>query len=75
MFSALSSLHQGTQIHASSTAFAALIWWIVPVIAVTTAIGYVIWTSKFKEKFDNETNRSVGSFQKFQKTLRQPPSE
>ena len=51
MFSALSSLHQGTQIHASSTAFAALIWWAVPVIAVTIAIGYVIWTTKFKEKF------------------------
>jgi hypothetical protein len=75
MFSALSSLHQGTQIHASSTAFAALIWWAVPVIAVTIAIGYVIWTTKFKEKLDNETNRSVGSFQKFQKTLRQPPPE
>jgi len=75
MFSALSSLQKTTQIHASSTAFAALIWWIVPVIAVSVAIGYVIWTTKFKEKFDNETNRSVGSFQKFQKTLRQPPPE
>jgi type II secretory pathway component PulF len=75
MFRAAHSLQQGTQIHASSTAFAALIWWAIPIIAVSVAIGYVIWTSKFKEKFDNETNRSVGSFQKFQKTLRKPPAE
>ncbi|MEI8149550.1 MAG: hypothetical protein WCG53_03260 [Actinomycetes bacterium] len=75
MFSALGTLQQATQIHASSTAFAALIWWVVPIVAVSVAIGYVIWTTKFKEKFDNETNRSVGSFQKFQKTLRQPPPE
>lgn len=59
----------------ASTAFAALIWWVVPLIAVTGAIGYVVWTSKFKDKFNNETNRSVDKFQLFQQTLREPDSE
>jgi type II secretory pathway component PulF len=55
-----------------STAFAALIWWLIPLLGVTGAIGYVIWTSKYKDKFDNETNRSVSKFQLFQETLREP---
>ena len=61
--------------HVTSTAFAALIWWTVPVVIVTIAIGYVVWTSKFKDKFENETNRSVDKFQLFQQTLREPDSE
>ncbi len=63
-----------TTTHATSTAFAALIWWVVPVVLVSGAIGYVLWTSKFKAKFDNETNRSVEKFNLFQKTLREPNS-
>ena len=55
-----------------STAFAALIWWVIPALGVSGAIGYVIWTSKYKDKFDNETNRSVTKFQLFQETLREP---
>ena len=62
-------------VHASSSAFAALIWWVVPIVAVTIAIGYVVWTSKFKDKFNNETNRSVDKFNLFQETLREPNSE
>ena len=61
--------------HSSSTAFAALIWWVVPVVLVSISIGYVLWTSKFKDKFDNETNRSVNKFHLFQQTLREPNSE
>jgi hypothetical protein len=52
-----------------------LIWWVVPIAVVSIAIGYVIWTAKFKDKFDNETNRSVKSFNLFQQTLRDPNSE
>lgn len=55
--------------HAS--AFAALIWWVIPVIGVTGAVAYVIWTSKYKDRYHNETNRSVGKFQLFQETLRE----
>jgi len=62
-------------VHVTSTAFAALIWWVVPLVIVTIAIGYVVWTLKFKDKFENETNRSVDKFQHFQQTLREPDSE
>jgi type II secretory pathway component PulF len=61
--------------HATSSAFAALIWWAVPVVLVSVAIGYVVWTSKYKDKFQNETNRSVDKFNLFQQTLRGPDSE
>ena len=62
-------------VHATSTAFAALIWWVVPLVLVSGAIGYVLWTAKFKDKFQNETNRSVDKFNRFQQTLREPNSE
>ena len=61
--------------HATSSAFAALIWWAVPVVLVSVASGYVVWTSKYKDKFQNETNRSVDKFNLFQQTLRGPDSE
>lgn len=50
-------------------AFSALIWWVVPLIAVTGAVIYVTWVSRFKDKFENETNRSVSNFQSFQRTF------
>jgi hypothetical protein len=57
-------------ITAGSSAFAALIWWVVPVGALIGGIGYVIWISKFKGKFESETSRSVGNFQRFQESFR-----
>ena len=54
----------------NSSAVAAIAWWIVPLVGVTGAIIYVIWVSKFKEKYENETNRSVGKFSAFQSTFR-----
>ena len=66
---------QAATAHATSSAFAALIWWVVPVVLVSVAIGYVVWTSKYKDKFHNETNRSVDKFNRFQQTLRGPDSE
>ena len=52
-----------------SPAFSALIWWLIPLIAVTGAIIYVIWVSRFKDKYQNETNRSVTSVQSFQRSF------
>jgi Na+-driven multidrug efflux pump len=49
---------------------AALIWWVIPIGAVLCAIGYGIWISKYKSKFDNQTNRSVDNFKKFQSTFK-----
>ena len=53
-----------------SSAAAALAWWIVPILGVTGAIIYVIWLAKFKERYDNTTHRSVGTFSAFQSTFR-----
>ncbi len=58
---------------AGTSAFAALIWWVVPAAGLFGAIGYVIWISKFKSKFESETSRSVGQFQRFQESFREQP--
>ena len=58
-------------IHASSSAIAALAWWIVPILSVLGAIIYVIWVSKFQEGYNNETHRSVGKFSAFQASFRE----
>ena len=55
----------------SSPAFAALIWWLVPFFAVLGAVIYVVWVSKFKDKYATETNRSVSKFQSFQHSFRE----
>jgi hypothetical protein len=53
-----------------SSAATALIWWIVPAVGLIGGLGYVLWISKFQEKFQQETQRSVGQFQRFQDSLR-----
>jgi len=58
-----------------SSAFAALIWWVVPITALIGALGYVLWVSKLKSKFETETSRSVNQFQKFQDSFRTDNSE
>ena len=60
---------------AGTSAFAALIWWVVPITALLGGIGYVIWVGKFKSKFENETTRSVGQFQRFQDSFREGAPE
>ena len=62
-------------IAAGSSAFAALIWWVVPITALIGALGYVLWVSKLKSKFETETSRSVNQFQKFQDSFRTDKSE
>jgi hypothetical protein len=53
-----------------SNAFAALIWWVVPAVGLIGALGYVLWVTKFQGKFQQETQRSVGQFKRFQDSLR-----
>ena len=55
---------------AGTSTFAALIWWVVPVGALIGGLGYVLWISKFKGRFESETTRSVGNFQRFQESFR-----
>jgi hypothetical protein len=35
------------------------------------AIGYVLWVTQFKKRYEQETIRSVGTFQKFQDSFRE----
>ena len=53
-----------------SSAFVALIWWVVPALGLSGALLYVLWVTKFQGKFQQETQRSVGQFQRFQDSLR-----
>jgi hypothetical protein len=48
----------------------ALIWWVIPITGVLGAITYGVWVTKYKSKYDNQTNRSVDNFNKFQNTVR-----
>ncbi len=53
-----------------SSSFLALIWWVVPALGLAGALLYVLWVTKFQGKFQQETQRSVGQFQRFQDSLR-----
>lgn len=44
----------------------ALVWLIIPAIALVGGLAYAYWMTKLKSKYDNQVNRSVGRFQKFQ---------
>lgn len=59
---------------AASSAFAALIWWLVPTAGILGAIGYVLWISRFKGKFEKGTSRSVNQFERFQNSFRNDDS-
>ena len=48
----------------------ALIWWVIPLAGLLGALGYVLWVTQFKSKFESETTRSVGQFQRFQDSFR-----
>ena len=53
-----------------SNAFMALIWWVIPLAGLLGALGYVLWVTHFKSKFESETTRSVSQFQRFQESFR-----
>jgi hypothetical protein len=55
---------------ASSPAFTALIWWLVPLAGVIGALVYILWVSKFKRQFEKGTSRSVNQFERFQNSFR-----
>ncbi len=55
-----------------SSAFVALIWWVIPAAGLIGALGYVVWVTNFKDRFESETSRSIGKFAEFQSTFRDP---
>jgi hypothetical protein len=54
-----------------STAFLALIWWVIPATALIGALGYVLWVTQFKDRYETQTSRSVDQFQRFQGAFNQ----
>jgi hypothetical protein len=52
----------------------AFVWWFIPLFAFIGAIIYVIWVSKFQSKYENQTNRSVDRFQRFQDSFKKRDS-
>lgn len=60
-----------SRLAAMSNTFMALIWWVLPAMGLIGGIGYAVWISRFKAKFESQTMRSVGTFQKFQNTFRE----
>ena len=55
-----------------SNAFLALIWWVIPAGALIGALGYVLWVTQFKDRYETQTSRSVDQFQRFQGAFNQP---
>ena len=50
----------------SNAPVSALIWLIIPFAALTGGLAYAFWVTRLKSKYENQTERSVGRFKKFQ---------
>ena len=57
---------------AESTPLSALFWWIIPITALIGAVTYVVWVTRFQKKYENQTERSVGKFKRFQESFKKP---
>jgi len=55
---------------ADSTPLSALFWWIIPLTALAGALLYVVWVTRFQDKYENQIERSVGKFKKFQDSFK-----
>jgi hypothetical protein len=59
----------------SGSPVSALVWLLIPAVALIGGIGYVIWVSRFQAKYEKKTDRSVGKFKRFQDSFRDDGSE
>jgi hypothetical protein len=55
----------------TTPALSALVWWLIPLVAVFGSIVYVVWVSKFQSKFDKDTHRSMHKFARFQNSFKE----
>ncbi|MFM7873946.1 MAG: hypothetical protein ACKO8Y_04945 [Actinomycetota bacterium] len=58
----------------SKAPISALVWWIIPIVALAGGLAYAYWVTRLKSKYDRNTARSVGRFRKFQESFRQDKS-
>ncbi|MFZ9226303.1 MAG: hypothetical protein EB044_02540 [Actinobacteria bacterium] len=56
--------------NSSSAPVSALVWWIIPIVALIGGLAYAYWVTRLKSKYDRNTERSVGRFRKFQESFR-----
>ena len=49
----------------------ALVWWIIPILALTGGLAYAYWVTRLKSKYESNTARSVNRFRKFQDSFRE----
>ena len=68
----ISAINQSLTRAADTPALSALFWWIIPTTALVGALLYALWVSKFQDKYENQTERSVGKFKKFQDSFKKP---
>ncbi|MEY3455099.1 MAG: hypothetical protein RLZZ92_219 [Actinomycetota bacterium] len=65
--------YRGVDLHlaaeSTSAPLSALVWWIIPIVALTGGLAYAYWVTRLKSKYENQTERSVGRFKKFQKSF------
>jgi hypothetical protein len=57
---------------AEAPPLSALFWWFIPLTALVGALLYVLWVTRFQDKYENQTERSVGKFKKFQDSFKNP---
>ncbi len=57
---------------ADTPALSALFWWFIPLTALFGALAYVLWVTRFQDKYENQTERSVSKFKKFQDSFNKP---
>ena len=55
---------------AAGAPVSALVWLIIPALALVGGLAYAYWVTKLKSKYDDQVNRSVGRFQKFQDSFK-----
>jgi hypothetical protein len=71
--------YRGVDLHlaaeSTSAPLSALVWWIIPIVALTGGLAYAYWVTRLKSKYENQTERSVGRFKKFQKSFRDGEKE
>jgi hypothetical protein len=52
----------------------ALVWWIIPLLALAGGLIYALWVSRLRRRYENQTERSVGRFKKFQDSFNEGES-
>jgi len=59
----------------TSAPISALVWLIIPAAALVGGLAYAYWVIKLKARYENQVNRSVGNFRRFQDSFKSADSQ